>query len=47
MAMAYTSILDDRAVIAVSGVDARDFLQGLVTDDVAACVKDCASTRRF
>lgn len=42
MAMAYTSILDDRAVIAVSGVEARDFLQGLVTADVTACVKDCA-----
>jgi folate-binding protein YgfZ len=27
--------LDDRAVIAVSGPEARDFLQGLVTNDVA------------
>jgi folate-binding protein YgfZ len=39
--MAYASILDDRTVIALSGSDARDFLQGLVTNDMAAC-SDCA-----
>ena len=27
--------LDDRAVLAISGPQARDFLQGLVTNDVA------------
>src|SRR4051812_16104110 len=42
MAMAYASILDDRAVIALNGPDARDFLQGLVTNDMASCVRDCA-----
>ena len=29
------AILDDRAVLAISGPEARDFLQGLVTNDVA------------
>jgi folate-binding protein YgfZ len=28
------AILDDRAIIAVSGPEARDFLQGLVTNDI-------------
>jgi folate-binding protein YgfZ len=28
-------LLDDRAIIAISGPEARDFLQGLVTNDVA------------
>jgi folate-binding protein YgfZ len=42
MAMAYASILDDRAIIALSGPDARDFLQGLVTADMAACSNQCA-----
>lgn len=32
--------LDDRAVIAVSGPEARDFLQGLVTNDVAGVAPD-------
>src|SRR5689334_24719175 len=27
--------LDDRAVLAISGPEARDFLQGLVTNDIA------------
>ncbi len=40
--MTYASILDDRAVIALSGAEARDFLQGLITNDMAACVSDCA-----
>jgi len=40
--MAYASILDDRAVIALSGPDARDFLQGLITNDMAGCITDCA-----
>ena len=30
------SFLDDRAIIAISGPEARDFLQGLVTNDVKA-----------
>ena len=30
------ALLDDRAVLAISGPEARDFLQGLVTNDVAA-----------
>lgn len=30
------ALLDDRAVIAISGPEARDFLQGLVTNDMAA-----------
>lgn len=30
------AFLDDRAVLAISGPQARDFLQGLVTNDVAA-----------
>jgi folate-binding protein YgfZ len=42
MAMAYASILEDRAVLALKGPDARDFLQGLVTNDVSACVEKCA-----
>ncbi len=29
--------LDDRAIISVSGETARDFLQGLITNDMAAC----------
>src|SRR5882724_10672864 len=29
------AFLDDRAVLAISGPEARDFLQGLVTNDVA------------
>ena len=40
--MAYASILDDRAVIALSGPDVRDFLQGLITNDMASCISDCA-----
>src|SRR5438045_799037 len=27
-------LLDDRAVLAISGPEARDFLQGLVTNDI-------------
>jgi folate-binding protein YgfZ len=34
--------LDDRAVIALGGADARGFLQGLVTNDVAAVAPDRA-----
>src|SRR5882757_3783535 len=29
------AFLDDRAVLAISGAQARDFLQGLVTNDIA------------
>lgn len=32
-----TVTLDDRAVIAVGGETARDFLQGLITNDMAQC----------
>lgn len=32
-----TALLDDRAVIALAGADARDFLQGLITGDMAEC----------
>jgi tRNA-modifying protein YgfZ len=35
--MAYAAILDDRSVIALSGGEARDFLQGLITNDMASC----------
>ena len=35
--MAYASILEDRAIIALAGAEARDFLQGLITNDMAAC----------
>jgi tRNA-modifying protein YgfZ len=34
--MVQTSILHDRAVLALSGVQTRDFLQGLITNDVMA-----------
>ncbi len=30
------ALLDDRAIIAISGPEARDFLQGMVTNDVAS-----------
>lgn len=30
------ALLDDRAILAVSGPDARDFLQGLITQDIHA-----------
>src|SRR5258706_12820786 len=35
--MVYASVLENRAVIAVSGAEARDFLQGLITNDMEAC----------
>src|SRR3984893_6332587 len=35
--MVYASILENRAVIALNGAEARDFLQGLITNDMAAC----------
>ena len=35
--MVYASILKNRAVIALSGAEARDFLQGLITNDMEAC----------
>jgi tRNA-modifying protein YgfZ len=35
--MVYASILENRAVIALSGAEARDFLQGLITNDMDAC----------
>ncbi len=36
--MAYAAILNDRSVIALSGAETRDFLQVLVTNDMALCV---------
>jgi tRNA-modifying protein YgfZ len=35
--MIYASILENRAVIALTGAEARDFLQGLITNDMEAC----------
>jgi folate-binding protein YgfZ len=35
--MAYASLLDDRAVISVKGTDARQFLQGLISNDMEEC----------
>lgn len=35
--MAHASLLDDRSVIALSGEETRDFLQGLVSNDMALC----------
>src|SRR5690349_3162050 len=35
--MLSASLLDDRAVIALVGAEARDFLQGLITNDMASC----------
>src|SRR2546423_11109808 len=35
--MANSAILAGRAIIAVEGADARDFLQGLITNDIAEC----------
>ena len=34
--MVYASILENRAVIALSGAETRDFLQGLITNDMEA-----------
>ena len=35
--MVYASILQNRAVIVLAGAEARDFLQGLITNDMGAC----------
>ncbi len=35
--MVHASLLDDRAVLALGGAEARDFLQGLITNDMDAC----------
>ena len=35
--MVYASFLEDRAVIALSGAETRDFLQGLITNEMEAC----------
>jgi len=35
--MIQASILEDRAVVALGGPEVRDFLQGLITNDVSAC----------
>ena len=37
--MVCAALLDDRAVIALKGLGARDFLQGLITNDIAGCDK--------
>ncbi len=35
--MAYASLLDDRSVISVRGAEARQFLQGLISNDMEEC----------
>jgi folate-binding protein YgfZ len=35
--MAFGSLLEDRSVVALSGAEARDFLQGLISNDMAGC----------
>jgi folate-binding protein YgfZ len=35
--MVHASVLEDRTVLAVGGAGARDFLQGLITNDISAC----------
>jgi len=35
--MIEASILRDRAILALAGAETRDFLQGLITNDMAAC----------
>lgn len=35
--MSSAAILDNRTVIALEGADARDFLQGLITNDIGQC----------
>jgi tRNA-modifying protein YgfZ len=35
--MSYASLLEDRSIIAIKGVEARSFLQGLISNDMAAC----------
>jgi glycine cleavage system aminomethyltransferase T len=36
--MLLASLLQDRSVVALKGFDRRDFLQGLVTNDMTQCV---------
>jgi folate-binding protein YgfZ len=36
--MIHASLLEDRAVLALGGAEAGDFLQGLITNDMALCV---------
>ena len=40
--MAQASILEDREVVSLEGEQARDFLQGLITNDVSACREGAA-----
>jgi folate-binding protein YgfZ len=40
--MIHASILEDRRLLALKGPDARDFLQGLITNDIMACAEDRA-----
>src|SRR5215467_1018275 len=40
--MVNAAILEDRAVVALGGEDARDFLQGLITNDIAESRDDTA-----
>src|SRR5262245_27757221 len=35
--MPYASLLEDRSVIAIKGAEARSFLQGLISNDMAGC----------
>ncbi len=39
--MIEAALLEDRAVLALCGVEARDFLQGLITNDVTQCKDSC------
>ena len=40
--MIHASVLEDRAVLALGGAEARDFLQGLITNDMASCTDGLA-----
>jgi len=38
--MPYAALLEDRSVIAMKGAEARPFLQGLISNDMAGCAPD-------
>ena len=40
------AFLPDRGVVRVSGEDARNFLNGLVTTDATRCARACPIRRR-
>jgi folate-binding protein YgfZ len=37
--MPHAALLTDRSILAIAGPDSRDFLQGLVSNDMAACTQ--------